>query len=149
MKVLKKILIVPVLLLAISLSACADADRKKLAQASQDFASGVTVTLSVDQALIDQGLIERDDAAALTGAILDVSNAGAEFNRTAQTVSLSGAGKTLVLGKLTALADAAGRLEAAGTLHIKNSQARLQFQAGVAVIKVAIGVAQSVLGASK
>src|SRR5689334_14492375 len=81
----RKIAVAVLLTLALTFQACTDSDLKKAAQASDDMARGISVALDLDTALIQQKVLQSDDAITITSALLDVNRLVRQFNNTART----------------------------------------------------------------
>lgn len=136
-----------VLIASVIATACTDADRKKLAQASDDFARGLQTALALDDSLIKANLISKDDAIVVTGAILDVNHIAQQFNENAKTYGKSGGSTKADLLKLASgLSASLATLNQQGTLHIKNANSKTQFLAAMAVMNTALGVLTAVVG---
>lgn len=139
-----------ILLIALLAQACSGDERKKLAQASDDFARGISTALALDDALIRQQLISKDDALTITSAILQVNQIARQFNDRAKTYGTSGGSTKAELLKLAGdLSASLATLNQTGTLKIKNPNSQAQFQAALAVLNSALAIIQGVLGGTK
>lgn len=146
MKLRCKLVLGLALCLVLALPACTFSERKKLAQASDDFSRGVNIVLTVDEALIDQKLVTDAGGRAIAQGALDVSRAGKEFNLQAQALTkLDGEAKAKLAVSLDAVTDSVVRLEGQGVLHIKSPQSRSAFDAGMGVIKSAIAIVKGIV----
>lgn len=145
-KLRSPILAFVLIVVSLAAAACSDADRKKLAEADDDFARGVQTALALDESLIKENLISKDDAIAVTSALLDVNRLGGQFHVRAETYGKSGgATKTELIGLANGLSASVVTLNHQGVLHIKNPNSQTQFVAAVAVMQGALGVLTAVL----
>jgi hypothetical protein len=139
--------LIAVLVIATVMAACEEGTRKKVAQANNDVARGISVLLVLDSELIDTGALSKDDAIALTSAILDLNKAFEEFNTQAQSYkTFDTNAKTNLLLTLNTISASVSRLNDQGVLHIKNPDSQVRFRAAIAVVQSGIAVLQVVLG---
>lgn len=142
--------VVAVALAVLLLAACTDADRKKLAQASDDLARGVSTLLALDDSLIKNKLIDKDSAITITSAILDVNRIHGKLNGLAKAYSPGNLqSKQALVAGVGELAKAVSDLNASGALHIKNQQSQTEFAAAMAVVQSAVAVLSGVVGGLK
>jgi hypothetical protein len=150
MKRLRSPILAFVIVAALAAAACSDADRKKLAQADDDFARGLQTALALDDSMIKGSLISKDDALTLTTALLDLSRLSQEFHNNAKTYGLSGGSTKADLLKLASgMSASLATLNAQGVLRIKNPDSKTQFLGAMAVLNTALGVLTAVLGGLK
>src|SRR5262249_10114125 len=128
-----------VILVAVLCSAaCTSDQQKKLAPASDDMAKGIATALALDDALIKGNLISKDDAIAVTSAILDVNRIAGQFTAVAKTYNGSATTKAQLVGLASQIGTAIQKLNDSGVLHVKNPQSKAQLDAAVAVMQSAL-----------
>lgn len=144
MKNIRKVVTVTVALCL--LTACTDDNLKKLAKAGDDFSRGITVALDLDAAMLHSGALSKDDALAVTTALLDLNKLGKTFHSQLTAYSkLTPEARGSLLPILTQLIDAAQALQRDGLLRIKSPEAQAQFNAAIGIVTAALSTAQLIV----
>lgn len=150
MLIKRKRILCCVLAIALTAGACTDEQRKKIAQASDDIARGLHTALALDEALIKQQLVSKDDALAITTLLLDVNRAAKEFNDKARAFgSIDATEKAELLRMASDMTASVATLNQQGVLRIKNQQSQIQFLAAIAIIQGGVAVLTSILQGGK
>jgi hypothetical protein len=143
---LRKVTLVPILIIALIASACDDEQIKRLARAGDDFSRGISVAFDIDAALLRSNMISRDDALVITTSLLELNRLGKQFHaRLVAYSKLTPEARGQLLPIITELIAAANGLQRDGLLRIKNPQSQAEFAAALGVITAALATAQIIL----
>jgi PBP1b-binding outer membrane lipoprotein LpoB len=126
----RKSIVVAILLSALLMTGCDD-KLVKAATAAKDLAQAVHVVQDTEIAMYHQNLVDKDEHIAFQKLLIDVSNSGIELSN-AILVLKSKPDAIAALDK--ALVSTSALLDA-GTLHIKNEQARNQISVAIVAVR--------------
>ena len=136
---LKYLILIPLLLLA----AC---DDKKILQVSYDIQVGINTAAQATVAAHQSGVLSDAGFKEIALAELDANNAYISLETALkQSGQVTKANKQSFLLLVQNLAAAAGRMQTAGTLHIKNPDKQKAFLTAVAAIQAAAVIGQSII----
>ena len=139
MNKLKFLILIPLLL-------CFACDDKKLLQVSYDIQVGINTAAQATAAAHQSGVLSDAGFKEIALAELDANNAYISLETALkQSGQVTKANKQSFLLLVQNLAAAAGRMQTAGTLHIKNPDKQKAFLTAVAAIQAAAVIGQSII----
>lgn len=112
---------------------------------SQSIGSGTAIVTD----LYGRQIIDQQEKNIIAGALLDANRLLSTFNNKAKAVHAAGDNKAAYVAAAGELASGIRELNAQGTLHIKNPQAKARVDALFASIESAVGILQLAIQGGK
>lgn len=127
-------------------SACPAGTYRKILDAENGVAQSIGAGTDVVANLYDAQVIDRNEKNAVAGALLDANHLLDVFNKGAKALHDSGAeSKTQYLTLADELSKGIVKLNASGTLHFKNVNAKATVDSLFASIQVSIGILKNAI----
>ena len=145
----RRLIIPPLIVVLVLLSACKEENIRKAARASDDMATIVSLAIDVKRGLGQTGtkLISDDEELVLTLGLQKINTAVKAFHaQVKKTSTLDPAAKGQLLILFKQITEAVTDLNNVGVLGIKNPEAKEKIAAVLAGFQVAFTTIQAVLG---
>jgi PBP1b-binding outer membrane lipoprotein LpoB len=126
----RKSIVVAILFSALLMTGCND-KLVKAATAAKDLAQAVHVVQDTEIAMYHQNLVDKDEHIAFQKLLIDVSNSGIELSNAILVLK----SKPDAIAALDKALASTNTLLDAGTLHIKNEQARTQISVAIVAVR--------------
>lgn len=143
---LKRFIILPILISALTFGACTSSDAKKAAQAAQDIGVSINILIEAKRDLLAQGVITNAQAIQIDQVLLELNSALRVFAQGVdkwQKGQLNKAGLVQLFG---AVNKAVQDLNNKGVLQLTDPKAKATLSSVTATLAVSLGVIQGVLG---
>lgn len=141
----KRISVCFLLCALVMMAACDSKTYRKILDAENGVAQSIGAGTNIVSNLYDQQIIDRGEKNAIAGALLDANRLLDTFNAGAKAVHAQGDSKAAYLTLVDQLASGVRQLNAGGSLHVKNANARAQVDALFASIRASVEILKNAI----
>ena len=145
----RKVVAVVVLGLTMLMAGCNDGDVRKAARAADSIASGLAAVQKANEAVFDAGLIDKEDAKAVSLLVKDATLANDVFVAKVRTLKeIDPSSKVALVRWFGELSASIEKLNQEGVLRVKNPEAKAKLSVAFAAVQAGLDIIGGLLQSS-